>query len=450
MRLIVVLFGFMLVMLVDHAHAVAQSAPELEVAEQVEKARAENDYATIYLKVTPLADKGDPWSQTVLGDLYLNGHVVAQDDSKAFDLFRLSAEQGFSEGQYRLGLMYLKHKTPVKSNLGRELTKLLFPSIANKGVDEKYQEDALAAVDWLTKAAKSGHLIAASELAELHRNPSSGVYDQDKSAFWMQKVAEQGNASAQQNMGLNYAEGRGVPKDHQQAAYWYEKAAAQDYAPALNSLATLYEKGLGVVKDDAWALALYVKAAKAGDGGAQYTLGLRYLNGQGVTKNLQQAGYWFEKAASNGQRDAPRRQEQVRTQILEAQYLERRHEQDERDLSKGYKETTFSDFLLDAPTSKYGTKVRITAIYRTSGEIDALYENIQASHMPNSHKIILSSEDAPRETRKSFLQLRSSACGITGVCSIQVLGKTAKCSVSWMGRQVRTTTCLAVEEVRSQ
>jgi uncharacterized protein len=52
------------------------------------------DYQTALKEFQPLAEKGNFVAQNKLGNMYLNGHGVAADAKKAFQLYTQSANQG--------------------------------------------------------------------------------------------------------------------------------------------------------------------------------------------------------------------------------------------------------------------------------------------------------------------------------------------------------------------
>ena len=69
-----------------------------------------------------------------------------------------------------------------------------------------------------------------------------GVREDDtEAAHWYRLAAEQGYAPAQHSLGLLYAEGYGVPKDLALAYMWNHLSASQQgYSPAKKSLATIF------------------------------------------------------------------------------------------------------------------------------------------------------------------------------------------------------------------
>src|SRR5436305_327733 len=64
------------------------------------------DYATALRELKPLAEKGMAPAQFNLGDMYLFGKGVPQDDKEALRWYRLAAEQGHPRAQFNLGSRY--------------------------------------------------------------------------------------------------------------------------------------------------------------------------------------------------------------------------------------------------------------------------------------------------------------------------------------------------------
>ena len=122
------------------------------------------DFAAALGEWQPLAEQGNSDAQYNLGLMYENGDGVARDDTEALKWYRLSADLGDAKAQYKLGLMY---------NNG-------------KGVPQDYKE----AVKWYTLSV------------------------------------EQGDADAQNNFGFLYSNGHGVLQDYVRAHMWYNIAAS--------------------------------------------------------------------------------------------------------------------------------------------------------------------------------------------------------------------------------
>jgi uncharacterized protein len=68
----------------------------------------EGDYVAAARRIIPLAQRGDPRAQAMLGFMYASGRGVPQSYEVAVDWYLQSAEGGDPTGQYLLGLMYDK------------------------------------------------------------------------------------------------------------------------------------------------------------------------------------------------------------------------------------------------------------------------------------------------------------------------------------------------------
>jgi uncharacterized protein len=71
------------------------------------------DYGEAVAILLPLAQRGDPRAQAMVGFLYAQGRGLPQNYRKAAHWYRRASEQGDATGQYMLGLMYDKgHGVP--------------------------------------------------------------------------------------------------------------------------------------------------------------------------------------------------------------------------------------------------------------------------------------------------------------------------------------------------
>lgn len=131
------------------------------------------DYKTAISLLRPLAEKGYPDAQALLGAMYAQGRGVPQDPAKAIKWFRKGIEQNNHWAQHNLGYMYSQ----------------------GHGVPKNYFE-----------AAK-----------------------------WFRKAANQGNADSQSNLGAMYLTGSGVPQDFELSYIWLSVAAANGAKFALET-----------------------------------------------------------------------------------------------------------------------------------------------------------------------------------------------------------------------
>jgi hypothetical protein len=124
-----------------------------------ERAMKNGDHVAALKEFLPLAEEGDAGAQVYVGFLYGHGQGILHDYNQAARWLRLAAEQGRTDAQLRLGIIY------------------------EKG--------------------------------------SEGFAQDDKEAVkWYRVAAEQGNAEAQYSIGYLYSMGLGVPQDYVEAHMW--------------------------------------------------------------------------------------------------------------------------------------------------------------------------------------------------------------------------------------
>jgi Sel1 repeat/U-box domain len=148
-----------------------------------------------------------------LGENYLNGLDVTQNDATAVQWFRRAADKGHAEAQCNLGFMYCN---------GRGVTQ-------NHGT----------AVELFRYSAEQGNDMGQYNLGIMYTN-GTGVNKDDAQAFQLYHLAtKQGLAGAQYMLGCMYKEGDGVAKSCEAAASWYRLAADQGHAKGKAALDAL-------------------------------------------------------------------------------------------------------------------------------------------------------------------------------------------------------------------
>lgn len=202
--------------------------------------------------------------------------------------------------------------------------------------------DQVQALQYLTQAAKQGHLSAMVHLAEAYQDGRYGINDDAQALTLLNTAAEQGSVRAMTDLGITFFKGLGVSKDLVKAQDWFQRATTlgdmkaprylgqiyqqegklQNTAKAFQynqlaanrgditgayQLATLYEQGIGVKQDYQAALQWYAVSAQRGDiiaAPAMLALGRMYEHGLGVTQDFQHALLWYQKAAQAGDQTA--------------------------------------------------------------------------------------------------------------------------------------------------
>ena len=129
------------------------------------------------------AKAGDPVAQNGLGVMYytgeavsktLTGQVLDNDPELAAGWFYRSAEQGYADAQFNLGLMYAN----------------------GEGVEQNMHQS----VELFKKAAEQGHVDAQNNLGALYYIGEGVTRDEDKAIEWFEKAAAQGNEEARENL----------------------------------------------------------------------------------------------------------------------------------------------------------------------------------------------------------------------------------------------------------
>ena len=129
-------------------------------------------------------------------EAYSRGNFAA-----ALREWRLMAEQGHTDAQYNLGIMYANGRGAPQDNI--------------------------EAVKWYRQAAEQGYTEAQYNLGIRYANGESVPRDATEAVKWFRRAAEKGLAGAQRSLGAMYANGEGAPQDHVQAYAWQNIAAAQ-------------------------------------------------------------------------------------------------------------------------------------------------------------------------------------------------------------------------------
>jgi hypothetical protein len=86
----------------------------------------------------------------------------------------------------------------------------------------RYAQAAL----WYRKAAEQGDTDAEYSLGMMYEDGQGVPQDDTQAAAWLRKAAEQGDADAQWSLGGLYLHGQGVPRSYAEAYFWYDLAAA--------------------------------------------------------------------------------------------------------------------------------------------------------------------------------------------------------------------------------
>lgn len=137
-----------------------------------------------------------------LGNMYLHGDGVEENEDQAVFWHRKAAEHGYAESQYQLGDMYRW----------------------GMGVTESHEE----VLKWFRLAADQGHRMALSNIVYVLRENRESQ-DFEEIAKWVRVAVGQGDWTAQKELSKLYVLGEGVPQDYVEAERHFMLALDHGY-----------------------------------------------------------------------------------------------------------------------------------------------------------------------------------------------------------------------------
>ncbi len=143
------------------------------------------------------------------------------------------------------------------------------------------QPDVVKAVDWYTKAANQGEVVALGNLALIYSTGAYARVDYARSCYYALKTTSDSPAASLGVKGDCYARGLGGTRtDMTQAANAYEAAYSKGHVRSGAKLGYFFENGLGGrVRSNETALKYYRAAADKNDALGLHNLGAAYGGG---------------------------------------------------------------------------------------------------------------------------------------------------------------------------
>lgn len=194
-------------------------------------AAARGDYATAVRHWRHLADGGDSVAQFNLGFSFAQGQGVPQDKVQAARWYRLAAEQGHADAQYRLGQLASEYAADIEP----------YAETTGEGVEDaktRRKDASEDATDWFRMAAEQGHADAQFALGQRYRHSGYGIGgkgasedDYGEAAKWYRAAAMQGHPLARVSLGIMSMNGEGMQQDFLQAHMWFDLAASCEANP---------------------------------------------------------------------------------------------------------------------------------------------------------------------------------------------------------------------------
>ncbi|WP_208435361.1 tetratricopeptide repeat protein [Bartonella phoceensis] len=245
-------------------------------------------YLNAFREALRRAEQNDPFAQTLLARIYMEGCAVPRDGARAALWFERAAKQGEPQAQLRYGLMLFDGNFITQNQeLGEEFIRkaveagvkeayfyygelILYKASREKqnlpGVtsESRENESVEQALKWFLKGAALGDSEAAFAAARILSLGTLTRPKDDHNARKLMEVAAQNNhAPAQLLLAKWLVQGRGGETDLQRAFHLLRSNATNMVPPAQVSLARLYRDGIGTKSDMIMAAAWYMLAKHA-------------------------------------------------------------------------------------------------------------------------------------------------------------------------------------------
>lgn len=196
-----------------------------------------NGNAELLKQHIDLAEKGQVFSNTLLGMMYHDGKGVQKDLPKSVAYLERAGSLASMDAQRMLAVHYLNLR------------------------------NASNAVKWIKLGASNGEPTCMYLLGKCMLEGNGVPMDKHKGVEWIERAAEKDHWNAIYLLGNCYMQGDGVHQDAPKAASYYRKAALKGHAPSMWSLALCYTNGEGADIDFDLATIWYAKALTKGYGG---------------------------------------------------------------------------------------------------------------------------------------------------------------------------------------
>nr|WP_273759246.1 tetratricopeptide repeat protein [Bartonella sp. ML70XJBT.G] len=245
-------------------------------------------YLKAFREALQRAEQNDPFAQTLVARIYMEGCAVPIDGARAALWFGRAAKQGDPQAQLRYGLMLFDGNFISKNQeLGEEFIRkavdagveqayfyygelLLYKAAREKqilaGVSTPSRENEAIeqALKWFLKGAALGDPEAAFAAAKILSLGTLTRPKDERNARKLMEVAAQNNHTLAQILLAQWlVQGRGGETDFQRAFHLLFSNANKMIAPAQVSLARLYRDGIGTKADMVMAAAWYMLAQQA-------------------------------------------------------------------------------------------------------------------------------------------------------------------------------------------
>ena len=251
-------------------------------------------------------------AQKLLSRLYINGEHFKADVEQSVYWLREAAKKNDPEALYNLSIIL---ETSTNQSNPEESLNLMIRSAELGFVDAQYMlglcylegdggadKDVTKAMQFLEKASDQGNTEAKLTLAKIYLSSTGSIVKDPIKAFnYFKQAASEGNSDANTGLGFCYMGGKGVLKDLEKAKHYFSLAAAVGDQAALQNLGYLLQQ------DDNGNKKILAKKsikqltleAEKGNSDSQYELSSCYIKGMAsYQEHFGEGIYWLHRCAS--------------------------------------------------------------------------------------------------------------------------------------------------------
>ncbi len=192
-----------LVLLLAAPAARAQADPDFAAAKRAYDASEFVDAARL---VRPLAEKGHPGAQFLMGQMLFFGFGMERDDSQAAQWYAMAGQAGNTEALYRLGYLHATGQGVAYSAASAERFWIAAAAKGHRGAivaladfyhEGLYRkEDETLARRWLNRAAVTGDIESMYKLGRRLMTPEKVATDFRRAYAWLFIAANRGHSAA--------------------------------------------------------------------------------------------------------------------------------------------------------------------------------------------------------------------------------------------------------------
>lgn len=230
-------------------------------------------YQEVVRKAYDNTDKGIAYNN--LAYMYDNGDHVSADPYKAFEYYRMAAEQGNDVGKFNLGICYL-NGLGTEPNI--EQGKYWLGQIQE---DSFINETAKNILSYCFNERQTFSSVSSDKYIRMYNRFSAILELSENESDELTRYQKDKNYIGEIDFYKKTIRDSTVSPSHKAFSY--------------NNMGYLYENGLGVPQDHAKAFEYYYEAAKLESSTGKCNLGFCYLNSIGVNRDKEMAKYWLEK-----------------------------------------------------------------------------------------------------------------------------------------------------------